>query len=1016
MAEAMAIIGLASAIATLIETGTRVVHRLKEAKDSGSLFAEVADQLPLLLEVVKELQEDLKGSSMDPYVNRALSRTVEGCLRQANMLGALLEKSTSGAYDSKMQRIRKTIGGIRNESKVREIQRILETYKTTLMLHLGQSAMKGINIGTQLKPDEFCHIPASQISYFVGREELLGEIDLSLLPAMKEPYDRQITVLHGMGGQGKTQLALEYCRRAKAHGNFLTIIWIDSTSPNTVRNDFEHVAERLAGKKNSFPNSEAKISFVKAELEHWSKPWLLVFDSLDQPGAFQNIQDYFPGGSKGALLFTSRHTDLGRLGTTIPVTAMSEIEGLDLLLHQCNLNKTDEIAREGTAIVRELSYLPLAIDQAGSYIRSRRLALQNFPEHYKNRKAFVLQHTPQLWEYQKKLGQEEHASSLSVFTTWELSYDQVGYDGEQRTQLGHILTLSAFFDNTNVSEDLYQNIIACNTNLPSWTDGMTTNGRWDRYKFQDMTADLLANSLIQSISFEGETLSFTLHPLVRDWIRLRLNQLEQKQYTIEAITTLAAIIEMSSRLNSPVFLKSVDIIPHINASMENDKMFLNGDVQLGQGFLTNAGLLFASCYNLQGHYRNAETLFQRTVESQTKELGAQHPEISRTLMNLANVYRNLGEFSKAEALYKRVLATRQNLLGPGHLDTLRPMEGLAAIKASQGDYTEAEKILTEVLAGRENQLGPDDPESLSIVERLADVCRHQGLLNIAEELYERTLRTRTKALGPEHPDTLRSAEGLAIVFRTQSRYQEAIDIYEGILKHRKTIFGPGHPSSLQTGMNIAIASAYQGSYDTAEQLTKSALEGYENRLGHHHPSTQRAVDQLRKIHDLAVDHRHQRKPDQLMQTVRMPELEELPTDGTAPQYFRSNLTPKVVPMRRLNDPPKKRLALDIRYRSNSPEQKVSMGELEEPPTKRRVPLNNPFSNQAPMRELEELPSNRLAPHYKGFAPRFRESPFLPQSAPMRELEELPTERPPTNAASWKEFTSVNEFANPSPRR
>ena len=961
MAEAMAIIGLASAITTLIETGTRVVQRLKEAKDSGSLFIEVADQLPLLLEVVKELQENLKGSSIDQNVSRALSRTVEGCLRQANVLGALLEKSASGTHDSKIQRIRKTIGGIRNESKVREIQRILETYKTTLMLHLGQSAMKGINIGTQLKPDKFCQIPASQISYFVGREELLGEIDLSLLPAMKEPYHRRITVLHGMGGQGKTQLALEYCRRAKAHGNFPTIIWLDATSPNTVKNDLEHVAERLAGNNNSFPNSEAKVSFVKAELEYWSKPWLLVFDSLDQPGAFQNIQDYFPGGSKGALLFTTRHADLGRLGTTILVTAMNETEGLDLLLHRCNMNKTDEIAEEGKAIVRELSCLPLGIDQAGSYIRSRRLALRNFPEHYKNRKAAVLQHTPQLWEYQKKLGQQEHTSSLSVFTTWELSYEQVGYDSEQRTQLGHILTLSAFFDSTNVSEDLYQNVVARNTNLPTWTDSMTTDGRWDRYKFQDMMADLLANSLIQSISFEGETLSFTLHPLVRDWIRLRLNHQEQKKYTIEAIATLSAMIEMSSRLNSPVSFKSADIISHMDASMENDKMFLNGGVQLGQGFLTNAALSFASRYNLEGHYSNAETLFQRTMEAQTQELGPQHPETSRTLMNLANVYRNLGEFSRAEALYERVLEARQNLLGPTHLDTLRAMEGLAAIKASQENYTEAEKILTEVLLGRENQLGPYDPESLSIMERLADVHRHQGSFNIAEELYQRTLRTRTKELGTDHPDTLRSAEGLAIVYRVRSRYQDAINIYEDVLRHRTIIFGPDHPSSLQTGMNMAIASVYQGSYATAERLTKSALEGYKNRLGPRHPSTQRAVSQLRSIRDLS-HHRYQRK--RLKQTALMSELEEPLTDGSKLQYFGPRLHVQKAPMR----------------------------ELEERPRKRLVPLDNPFSNQAPMRELEELPTTVPAPHYKGPAPRYEEFHFQPQAASMPELEEPPRKR------------------------
>ena len=127
MAEAFAIVGLVSAIVAFIETGTRVIQRLNEAKDSGSGFVEVADQLPLLLNVVKELQGDRSEPSMEPSVGRALSRTVEGCLRQANILNAMLEKTTYGSHGSKLQRIRKTLGGVRNEGKVREVLRILET-------------------------------------------------------------------------------------------------------------------------------------------------------------------------------------------------------------------------------------------------------------------------------------------------------------------------------------------------------------------------------------------------------------------------------------------------------------------------------------------------------------------------------------------------------------------------------------------------------------------------------------------------------------------------------------------------------------------------------------------------------------------------------------------------------------------------------------------------------------------------------------------------------------------------
>ena len=877
MAEAFAIVGLASAIVAFIETGTRVVQRLKQVKDSGTVFIEVADQLPLLLKVVEELQGDLNEPSMDPIVSLALSRTVEGCLRQANILNALLEKSTFGFHDSKLQRFRKTLGGVRNESKVREIQRILETYKTTLMMHLGQSTNKGISFKTKLKPQELCHMPSNRVSYFVGREELLAKIGLNLLPATKELCERRIVVLQGMGGQGKSQVALEYCRRAQACRDFPTIIWIDATSPRTVTNDLEHIAEILIGDSRTFPDSEARLSYAKARLESWPGTWLLVFDNFDQPGAFHNIQDYVPNGHKGALLFTSRHADSSRLGTTIPVEGMSEEESLELLLHQCNLEKTDETAKEGRTIVRELGCLPLAIDQAGSYIRSRRIPLQVFPGHYKSRKAFVLSHTPQLWEYQRRLGEEEHKSSLSVFTTWELSYEQIGNDDEHRSQIGHVLTLSAFFDSTDVSEDIYQSILTSNTSLPAWTGGLITDGRWDKHKFQDVTADLLANSLIQSISFEGEKLSFSLHPLVREWIRLRLNEEDKKQYTIEAIMGLTTMIEHSSKAGLYTSLKYDNIISQLDASMENTQMFLKGDTQLGQGSLTNAGLWFASCYNFHGRYGNAAAVLTRVMEGQTKELGAEHPETSRTVMNLANVYRNLGEYPMAEALYERVLEGRQKLLEPGHLDTLRAMQGLAAIKASQGDAEEAEKILKPVLEGREKILEPDDPETLSVVEPLADAYRHQGRFDLAEAFYGRALERRTRALGTNHPDTARCAEGLAIVYRAQSRHREAIILYERVLKDRQNAFGFEHPSSLQTAMNLAIPLVYMSSYEAAEKLTKSAYEGYLSCLGPRHPSTHRAAQLHDDIHTISKSRHKKVLFHHGMQTASFFELEELPT-------------------------------------------------------------------------------------------------------------------------------------------
>ncbi|MCJ1454652.1 hypothetical protein MMC28_005005 [Mycoblastus sanguinarius] len=591
MAEAFAVIGLVSAIVALTETRTKIVSRLNEAKESGTVFADVADQLPLILEIFGTLQANIAGNSVDQDTALALSRAIEGCLRQVKRLGVLIEKSSIAAGDNKLQRLRKAISGAHNEQKVQEIQSILETYKTTLVLHLGRHAAVGAKSLGHAQLENICKLPKSQVSHFVGRGELLVKIDEIFSPGTNE---RRIIVLHGMGGQGKTQIALEYCRRAKISGKFPTIIWLDATSPGTITKEFGQLADNLAANKRSFPNLESKTQYVKERLEHWPSPFLLVFDICDRPSALQGVRDNLPGGFKGAVLCTSRHAESDRLGFTIEIPAMSETEALELLLLRCKLKKTPENLEEGRRILEQITCLPLAVDQAGSYIKSRRLPLPYFLEDYQARKAAMLKHTPQLWEYRKKLGSDETESSLSVFTTWELAIAQIREDQENIGFAGQLLSFAAFFDCFNVPEDLFRLSATSSPETLIWATGLINDDRqWDSYSFQDMMAGLMANSLIDSLDFENQALTISLHPLIREWARLRLSDQGRKQNTIAAISALGSFLEDDAGQHLRTYLPKCNTISHLDASVENSHLYLNDDLRLGQGSLTRAGILYA---------------------------------------------------------------------------------------------------------------------------------------------------------------------------------------------------------------------------------------------------------------------------------------------------------------------------------------------------------------------------------------------------------------------------------------
>ncbi|OZJ01904.1 hypothetical protein BZG36_05096 [Bifiguratus adelaidae] len=220
------------------------------------------------------------------------------------------------------------------------------------------------------------------------------------------------------GGQGKSQLALEYCRRSKEVEKYRGIFWINASSATTASREFETIATKInTPPKKALTDTKSKIEFVKETLESWKEKWLMVFDNYDQPYAFTRIKDFMPSGGRGAILFTSRHEDTASLGRSIK--------------HE----RTEETIAEGKKIVWMLGCLALAIDQAAAYISFPPLPLSLFPDRYEKKTKRMLEHTPEVWDYRdyrKIIGDGEQETSLSVFTTWEMSFEQIGPNDEKR--------------------------------------------------------------------------------------------------------------------------------------------------------------------------------------------------------------------------------------------------------------------------------------------------------------------------------------------------------------------------------------------------------------------------------------------------------------------------------------------------------------------------------------------------------------------------------------------------------
>jgi tetratricopeptide (TPR) repeat protein len=255
-------------------------------------------------------------------------------------------------------------------------------------------------------------------------------------------------------------------------------------------------------------------------------------------------------------------------------------------------------------------------------------------------------------------------------------------------------------------------------------------------------------------------------------------------------------------------------------------------------------LTIGNAYRALGHYAEAHTHLERSVQLRTAKLGADHPDTLTSKSNLARLYYHQGQYARAETLCKEVLEGFTAKLGADHPCTLTSKHNLAVLYQDQGQYTKAETLfkkaetlLKEVLEAETANLGADHPNTLRIKSNLAFSYQIQGQYAMAEPLYKEVLESFTAKLGADHPDTLTSKHLLATLYQVQKQYAKAEPLLKEALEGRTAKLGADHPNTLTSKNNLAQLYKDQGQYAKAEPLFKEALEGQTAKLGADHPDT-----------------------------------------------------------------------------------------------------------------------------------------------------------------------------------
>ncbi|OAL07735.1 TPR-like protein [Phaeosphaeriaceae sp. SRC1lsM3a] len=684
-------------------------------------------------------------------------------------------------------------------------------------------------------PQPSCFVPFPRDLDFVGRGTLLDQIRERCTARASR------VALVGLGGVGKSQLAIEHCYRTVEQSPETWVFWAHASSTARLEQSFREIADQVKalGRKDS----QADVFKL---VHDWLRDrkngrWLLVLDNADDAAALclkgegdsggssavqQHVLDYLPSSSHGSILVTSRTKgaamQIVEENDTIAIDPMDNVAAHTLLRKK--LGGTSEEDSSIAQLATTLDHMPLALVQAAAYIRERapRCSVQQYLEQYwqsDSSKTSLLN---------KEAGhlRRDRAASNSILITWQISFNHIR---NTRQSAAGLLSLMSFFDQQGIQEEL----LLCRPNT------IVDNGMTAVHTQNDFEDDVLALRDYSLITAMRDAKTFKMHSLVqlatRTWLESK-GQIDR--WREQFISNLCAELPRGNYEN---WKKCQALFPHAQAALAQRP-------KKGEALVEWARVLYkaASYAWRQGRAGEAEQMAVMSLKVMMEVLGEENAETIDSMEMVGLVKTLRGEYKEAEAMHKQELLLRERVLGQEHPDTLSCIGNLGLILNKQGKYEEAEAVLRQRLALEEKVLGHEHLDTITSMSDLALVLNNQGKYEEAETRFRQALAMYKKVLGHEHPETLVSMNNLAQVLCYQSKYKEAEMMCGKTLALVEKVLGHEHPETLTTMNNFALVLVVngQGRYKEAEAMFHQALALQEKVLGHEHPETLVTVSNL----------------------------------------------------------------------------------------------------------------------------------------------------------------------------
>jgi len=644
---------------------------------------------------------------------------------------------------------------------------------------------------------------------FTGRDAILALLRRSISNRVTAvvPEDPLPQALQGLGGVGKTAVAIEYAHRYR--GDYDVVWWIPADQLPLVRASLAALALRLGLAESTSMtgiDGAAKAALDALRRGQPYSRWLLIYDNADQPEDFPEL---IPQGS-GDVLITSRNHRWGGRAETVQMNVFSRAESVDFLRKRAPIDITD---KEADALSEKLGDLPLALEQAGAMLAETGMPVEEYLKLIEE----------QIIKIMAEGKSAEYGTSVTA--AWAVSVAKVR---QQLPQAEELLRSCAFFGPEPIPRDIFRR----------GTQATTA-------RISDLMQDsiLFAQAIRELGRFALVTIggrSISVHRLVQALLRGELDPVEQERYRHDVHLILAAAAPPApGPADDRYWPRYRELLPHVTAVATEFASCAVPDVR-------NLALSVMRYLYLVGDHPSCVDVSRRFITQWELDSGPDDPAVIDANRHRGNGLRGLGRNPEAFKLNEENLERARRVLGGGNSITLSIQTSVAADQRARGNFKLARDIDSEALELSRAALGEDDPQTIRAISNLAidygltsDYQRSQELSQLAHQL------TSEAVAGVSPNDVLSSWYQMAWALRIQGKHHAARDVGEDALDYGRERLGADHPATVRTATGLSVSlRRISATREAAVELARDTYELARTRLGEENPDTMAAVISL----------------------------------------------------------------------------------------------------------------------------------------------------------------------------